>query len=127
MMLDTINTIGQIVPGPIQMRLAPKPVIEPTHNAIARARGDPALQDAKNAASRNSAAVVNATPVLEFSHQPVRDCVYAALRAPASSGTIVSDGVESFMIGTFLPCSITTCIALPQICWSSLAVSLKAR
>ena len=101
MMLDTTNTIGQIVPGPIHKRLAAKPVIEPTHKAIARARGDPAVQDAKNAASRNRTATVHATPVREFNHQPVLDCMYAALRAPTSSGTIVSDGLSSFMMSTF--------------------------
>ena len=76
MMLDTINTIGQIVPGPVQKRLAAKPVIEPTHNAaVARAHADLALQHPKSAASTNNTTMVNATPVPEFSHQPVRACM----------------------------------------------------
>ena len=90
--LDTIRTIGQIVPGPIQNRLAVRPVMEPAHNAVARAHGDRVLHDPTHSASRNSTATVHATPVPEFSHQPVHACMDAALTAPINSGTSVSDG-----------------------------------
>ena len=99
-MLDTTNTIGHMVPGPTEKRLAVNPAIEPIHNAVVRICRDPDLEHPTSTASAKSTATVDATARPEFSHHPPLAWRDAALKAPVSSGTSVSNGFEMFIMGS---------------------------
>src|SRR4051812_36277387 len=73
--LDTMKTMGQMVPGPWRKRLAVRPVMDPAHSAVAAAHDGRLLLDGTNAARRSSVPRVHATPVPEFSHHPVHACI----------------------------------------------------